>query len=269
MKDLITNELAELQKDLENLQSAAKQISQAGEASQNVIDEAQKIHNKFSENINTLTQLYEQYLQQTSDENNTKNNELINHFKETIDKQSAILDKYGETVATANANAKSLLANAEAQQQASINQLVKEAQAKLASQDGIIKKSAADSAEKIAALSKSQQVQITNTDKILNSYLELAQSTAELREKIEKIDFPERLNKINALISALTGEQQENNNSLKKIIEITSDKSTTAKVEQKASQVKTLKSLIIVLIVLTVVATAAAVLACLKVNAIN
>lgn len=269
MKDLITNELAQLQKYLENLQSAAKQISQAGEASQNVIDEAQKIHGEFSENIGKLTQLYEQYLQQATENNSAKAAELITHFKDTVNSQSAMLDKYGEAVATANANAKSLLANAEAQQQASINQLVKEAQAKIANQDSIIKKSAAESAEKIAQLSKSQQAQVANTDKILNSYLELAQSTAELRSKIEQIDFPERLNKVTALISALTDEQQQNNKTLKNLIEISSDKTVATKVDNTEAQVKSLKTIVIVLVVLTAIAVGVAVFTALKVNALN
>ena len=64
MRELIDKELLQLQKDLENLQSAAEMISQAGTASDSVIKEAKNIHQEFSKNMEKLTNIYQQYIQQ-------------------------------------------------------------------------------------------------------------------------------------------------------------------------------------------------------------
>ena len=66
MKELINNELAQLQKDLENLQSAAKMISEAGTASNSVIEETKSIHAEFSKNIDKLTDLYTKFLNEAN-----------------------------------------------------------------------------------------------------------------------------------------------------------------------------------------------------------
>ena len=81
MKELIDNELAQLQKDLENLQSAAKQISNAGEASANVIQEAKNIQDDFAKNLDKLTSLYTQYLEQ-ADKNSSQRRRYCQLFQE-------------------------------------------------------------------------------------------------------------------------------------------------------------------------------------------
>ena len=180
MKELINNELAQLQKDLENLQSAAKQISNAGEASNKVIEEAKTIHTDFSNNLEKLTSLYTQYLDQADKSSNERNNEIINHFKKTISEQTVILDKYGALVSTINENNKKLVEASQENQKATVEKLVKFTQEKVDAQDSLLKKAATETTQKVEAVKSSYLKQAEETDKLLKAYLELAQSTEEL-----------------------------------------------------------------------------------------
>lgn len=163
MKELINNELAQLQKDLENLQSASRMIAQAGEASNGVIAEAKEIHEDFSKNLENLTNLYTQYLDAANKQSSQNQLLVVDHIKKTITEQNALLQKSSD----------------------------------------LVEKNASDAALKVETVKETYLKQSAETGKLLSSYLELAQSTAELKDKIQAVNFPERLDNINTSSEAM------------------------------------------------------------------
>ncbi|MBO4372746.1 MAG: hypothetical protein J5826_07440 [Bacteroidales bacterium] len=266
MKELINNELAQLQKDLENLQSAAKQISNAGEASNKVIEEAKTIHTDFSNNLEKLTSLYTQYLDQADKSSNERNNEIINHFKKTISEQTVILDKYGALVSTINENNKKLVEASQENQKATVEKLVKFTQEKVDAQDSLLKKAATETTQKVEAVKSSYLKQAEETDKLLKAYLELAQSTEELKQNIDKVDFPQRFDKLSGLVDALTNEQQSTAQRLETLEKTgkDSDKKLLEEVLVNQKSLRTIKALAWILTIISVLGTAAIVYACIK-----
>lgn len=266
MKELINNELAQLQKDLENLQSAAKQIANAGEASNNVIEEAKNIQNDFSKNLEKLTTLYTQYLDQADKSSNERNTEIINHFKKTISEQTVILDKYGALVSTINENNKKLIEASQENQKATVEKLVKFAQEKVDTQDSLLKKAAADTTQKVEAVKSSYLKQAEETDKLLKAYLELAQGTEELKQNIDKVDFPQRFEKLSGLVNNLSTEQKGTNERIEKLEKsgTESDKKLMEAVLENRSSIKTVKLLAWIITIIVVLTTGAMVYACIK-----
>ncbi|MDD6002903.1 MAG: hypothetical protein PUC50_12005 [Bacteroidales bacterium] len=266
MKELINNELAQLQKDLENLQSAAKQIANAGEASNNVIEEAKNIQNDFSKNLEKLTTLYTQYLDQADKSSNERNTEIINHFKKTISEQTVILDKYGALVSTINENNKKLIEASQENQKATVEKLVKFAQEKVNTQDSLLKKAAADTTQKVEAVKSSYLKQAEETDKLLKAYLELAQGTEELKQNIDKVDFPQRFEKLSGLVNNLSTEQKGTNERIEKLEKsgTESDKKLMEAVLENRSSIKTVKLLAWIVTIIVVLTTGAMVYACIK-----
>ncbi|MBO4244667.1 MAG: hypothetical protein J5882_06405 [Bacteroidales bacterium] len=266
MKELINNELAQLQKDLENLQSAAKQISNAGEASASVIEEAKNIQNDFSKNLEKLTTLYTQYLDQAQKASSERNDEIINHFKKTISEQTVIMDKYGALVSTINENSKKLIESSQENQKATVEKLVKFAQEKVDSQDSLLKKAAADTTQKVEAVKSSYLKQAEETDKLLKAYLELAQSTEELKQNIDKVDFPQKFEKLSGLVNNLSNEQKGTSERLEKLEKTGTDSNKKLMEEVLANQksIRTVKVLAWIILIIAILSTAGIVYASIK-----
>ena len=243
MKELINNELAQLQKDLENLQSASKQISQAGEAAQNAIEAVNNVREDFAQNLTKITDLYSDYLKQANADAAVQSEKTADAFKQTCNSQAALLTKYQEIINNIKNETSSQLSQSLTNQKVALENMIKLAQEQTANQDAQLKKSAAATETKITEINKAHLKQVEDTDKLLASYLELAQSTAELKTKIEKIDFPERFDKLSALISALNYEQQDGNKQLKQLNDIVSNDTTSKLIASQNRKIKTIKFL--------------------------
>lgn len=273
MKELINNELAQLQKDLENLQSASRMIAQAGEASNGVIAEAKGIHEDFAKNLESLTKLYSEYLEAANKQSSQNQLMVVDHVKKTITDQSAILDKYSQLVETSNNNTQSLYDKAVASQEKSINKLMD------------------DTTKKVDTVKDTYLKQSAETGKLLSSYLELAQSTAELKGKIEAVDFPKRLDNLANSSSAISEEyvklsksyqavktdydtlaakvsdmetsmaklsdtQRAQDEQLKKILEAASSDKTLRQAKTNSDTISSVKTLAVVIMILLIVAIA-------------
>lgn len=249
MKELINNELAQLQKDLENLQSASRMISQAGEASNQVIAEAKGIQTEFAKNLDSLTSLYTQYLEAANKQSSQNQLLVVDHVKKTISEQSAVLDKYTSLVETSNSGTKALYAQA-------VNDL---------------KKNSDEATEKVEAVKSAYLKQSAETDKLLSSYLELAQSTAELKDKINAVDFPSRLDAIAKQVDDFAVKQKSANDAIAaqqkadaeaisaqiaKLITLAQDDRVIRQSKDNSKAIASLKTLVSVLTFLVIVGLA-------------
>ncbi|MBQ3656973.1 MAG: hypothetical protein II956_09050 [Bacteroidales bacterium] len=209
MKELINNELLQLQNELESLKSASEMISQAGKASDAVIEEAKTIHKEFAGNLDKLTLLYQQYIDQI----NAQTSKSVSEVSSTA--------------------------------QNSVKNLVSE-------QSALLKSNAEESLKKIELVKSTYLNQTAKTDQLLNSYLELAQSTTELKDKISAVDFPARFEKLNALLSQTIQGQKDNNAEIEKINKVIADNQAFKQSQKNSAAISSLKGLLWVVIVLLI-----------------
>ncbi|MCR5454753.1 MAG: hypothetical protein K6F33_07190 [Bacteroidales bacterium] len=259
MKELINNELVQLQKDLENLQSASNMIAQAGKASDAVINETKVIHEDFAKNLDKLTSLYTEFLEAANKQSDQNQQLVVEHVRSTITEQTSVLDKYNDLVQTANNNVKAMYDKAVESQAESIKRLVEESSQKFDEQSQLVKSNAAAAALNVETVKDAYLKQSAETDKLLNSYLELAQSTAELKDKIESVDFPSRLDTISKLMLEYTEQQKTANELSNKILEtVKSDKvlRQAQSNEKTLSSIKTIATCILIFVLLGVAAVA-------------
>ena len=209
MKELINNELLQLQNELESLKSASEMISEAGKASDAVIEEAKTIHKEFAGNLDKLTSLYQKYIDQINTETS---------------------QKIASVASTAENSVKNLVSE----------------------QSALLKSNAEESLKKIELVKSTYLNQTAKTDQLLNSYLELAQSTTELKDKISAVDFPSRFEKLNALLSETIQSQQANNAELEKINKVITDNQAFKQSQKNSAAISSLKGLLWTIIVLLI-----------------
>ena len=257
MKELINNELSQLQKDLENLQSASNMISQAGKASSSVIEEAKSIHEDFAKNLDKLTTLYTEFLEAANKQSTQNQLLVVDHVKQSISEQAAIFDKYSTLVDTANSNTQALYEKAVASQKEAIEKLSADTQQKIEEQRKLVAFSAEDAAQKVDTVKKTYLKQSEQTDKLLNSYLELAQSTAELKDKITSIDFPSRLDTMSKLIAEYNERQKSDSENITKILEVVSSPKILRSSRENGNAIKSVKNLAVVTLLVLLAAIGA------------
>ncbi|MBQ5451842.1 MAG: hypothetical protein IIU03_05425 [Bacteroidales bacterium] len=209
MKELINNELLQLQNELESLKSASEMISEAGKASDAVIEEAKTIHKEFAGNLDKLTSLYQKYIDQINTETS---------------------QKIASVASTAENSVKNLVSE----------------------QSSVLKNNAEEALKKIELVKSSYLNQAEKTDQLLNSYLELAQSTTELKDKIGAVDFPARFEKLSVLLSEAIQGQKSNNEELEKINKVITDNQAFKQSQKNSAAISSLKGLLWTVIVLLI-----------------
>ena len=227
MKELINNELLELQQELENLKSASEMIASAGKASDSVIREAETIHKEFSQSLTKLTSLYQEYVDKLNSVSQDKQKELLSNLQDFLQKQS------------------DNLLNAKTEHESTLKKISE-------SESAAVDKVAKESLEKIEMVKTAYLNQNSKTDQLLNSYLELAQSTTELKDKISSVDFPNRFLALEKLISEAASEQKKSNEEFEKINKIMSDNQAYKQSQKNTAELSSLKGLIWFAIILLI-----------------
>ncbi|MBQ9214660.1 MAG: hypothetical protein IJ150_12105 [Bacteroidales bacterium] len=227
MKELINNELLELQQELENLKSASEMIASAGKASDSVIREAETIHKEFSQSLTKLTSLYQEYVDKLNSVSQDKQKELLSNLQDFLQKQS------------------DNLLNAKTEHESTLKKISE-------SESAAVDKVAKESLEKIEMVKTAYLNQNSKTDQLLNSYLELAQSTTELKDKISSVDFPNRFLALEKLISEAASEQKKSNEEFEKINKIISDNQAYKQSQKNTAELSSLKGLIWFAIILLI-----------------
>jgi len=242
MKELINSELLKLQEELVLLDTAVKQIEKAGQVSENVVEATKNIHEKYGVHLEKLLQLYNEYLNTSFKHTESNLADLVKHVKDKIKEEEQILEKYVELTLKTDELTHEYIKKFFEDQKQVINSLEQSTQAKLKSQEKMMMQSSSESQLKIKSITDLHIKQTTEVDKLLQSYLELAQSAAQLSGNINKIDFPERFDKLTALVSALNYEQQESNKNLSEIINDDTNKRLLILLTKQSKQIGRLKS---------------------------
>ena len=223
MKEQINTELLKLEEELGALDTAVNEITKAGKISENIIENTKNIHEGYKKQLTTIQQLYSEYLNRTY--HHTENNiqKIFNHFQEKIADEEKILEKYTELSIRTEDLTHEYLKNITDDNKKQITSLVQSAEKNVNEQKNIAKLHIDNFNQEVKKLLKSHNERLEEEEKLLASYLELAQSTAKLTDHIKTINFEKHFEAMNAKITANTKLQQDNN---KLIYTLTQDESS-------------------------------------------
>jgi hypothetical protein len=123
--------------------------------------------------------------------------------------------------------------------------------------DEYLEKSYSNSNTNLLGVTDSHQKQITEVQKLLDSYVELAEATSRLPEEINKVDFPVRLDRIDAMVndinSGILNTQKMIDNSEKRMrSELQKISEFDKKLKNQNGQLAFLKIMLIISVLLTV-----------------
>ncbi len=160
MNEKINKELTRLQKELQDLESATKQIKKAESIASQVTLSVQNIQKKYTDHLENIKQETQKLLKEHAEISAKKTSKLVdttNNFISQVEKKTAENNQLNQT---------------------KINQFL---DSSISSNNTIINK---------------HKEQIEKVEELLESYLKLAVSTGQLSDKISEVKFPERLDRI-------------------------------------------------------------------------
>jgi chromosome segregation ATPase len=164
MNDLINKELIKIQDELSALDNAVNQIEKAGTTANEVIKAVREIQAKYKSHLEYVQKKVDEILSKSEENAQKKLEEVTENFKSQAEEIRKIFAEYHvETVKTQQAG-NALLENT-------------------------IKKND----QQITELTTKHSKQVANISKLMDSYMDLAKSTATLNQEIQEIDFPVRL----------------------------------------------------------------------------
>ena len=222
MKEQINSELLKLEEELGALDTAVNEITKAGKISETIIENTKNIHEGYKKQLETIQQLYSEYLNKTY--HHTENNiqKIFNHFQEKIEDEEKILEKYTELSIRTEDLTHEYLKNITEDNKKQITDLVQNAENNINEQKNIVQLYIDNLNKEIKELLDSHKERLVEEEKLLSSYLELAQSTAKLTDHIKSINFDKHFEAMNSKVAENTKIQQDNN---KLIYTLTQDKS--------------------------------------------
>ncbi len=177
MKEKINIELAKLQKELGNLETAVSQISKAEKISTEVVKSIQELNVKYDTQFTKLIEEFDKYLSESIKKTESKYIETVNKNQEVINQLIALSTSQSE-------NSKQIFDSLQKDTETLIVQTQEQTQ----------------------HLIEQHSIQVEEVNKLLKSYLELAQSTTKLTDQLNSVDFPIRLDKIYANIGEMNTE---------------------------------------------------------------
>ncbi len=188
MKEKINQELVKLEKELSSLNSAVSQIRKAEKISTEVIDAVKKLHTKYTESLEKV------------------NTNTESHLNESVKKTE---EKILETIDFQKEQAKNIFGNQKTQIEESkklITDLRNEIISSGKKNNDEVQKIIEDNKTQVKTLTDTHHKQIDEINSLLNNYLNLADSTNKLSDKIEEVNFPQRLDKISVNIGDINNE---------------------------------------------------------------
>lgn len=153
MDDKINKELIKIQDELSTLDNAVAQIDKAGTTATELIKTVREVQGKYSSHLEFIQKKVDELLDKSGKNAEEKLEEIRKIF----------VDYHNETIKSQQSN----------------NNLI----------ESTIKKND----EQISALTSKHSQQVSDVSNLMESYMDLAKSTATLNQEIQEVDFPTRL----------------------------------------------------------------------------
>jgi hypothetical protein len=215
MIEQINIELLKLQDELQKLKSASEQIAQAGKLSKDVLEMGQNLTESYGDVLKKLQSLVSDYMNKTykvTEENLTK---LFVSFQERVKEEEEILTKFSELSAQSEDILKKVLDQILTRGKKQIDELVAQIKKTLDEQKKMLDSHTKASSEAVQDLAKKHEQTLEQEQQILESYLDLAEKTAKLSKVISDINFPKRLDAIDAKLASLNNRISDTEKELK------------------------------------------------------
>ena len=198
MIEVINQELLKLQQELNKFQSSIKAINKSNELSENIIESSKALQETYKEHLNKIENLFSEYMNKTYRHSEEKITNIFEGFKSRIDKEEETLSKLtklseqneqlvSEALDKITKSHKDLV---EKNTTENIN-ILKEQKEYIALQINELNKN-------IDKLVDNHNQKLEKEQQVLDNYVELASSTAELSKFLKSVDFPKRLDKLDS-----------------------------------------------------------------------
>ncbi len=221
MNDLINKELIKIQDELSALDNAVNQIEKAGTTANEVIKAIREVQAKYQSHLDYIKKKTDEVLSGSEKNTQEKLEEITAFFKNQAEEIRKIFAEYHvETIKTQQAN-NTLLENT-------------------------IKKND----EQITDLTTKHGKQVANINKLMDSYMDLAKSTATLNQAIQEVDFPVRLKNLENAAVQLNKVQVQLGNDIKTIDETQSEVLKKLKKSNRKANVNIFFNVLIFIVVL-------------------
>ncbi len=248
MIEQINNELLKLQEELSKFDGAVSKITKAGQISDSIIESSKELQKYFSDNLEKINTMFSEFMNKTYSHTENKINELYYHFQERVQQEEKTLEKYTNLVEQNSEITQEYIKKTTEQNSEAINRIIDEAQKTLIEERDFVKLQIENYQTKINEIVNSHNERVKSEQKLLDNYLELASSTAELSKFLKTVDFPKKLDELKTKQIEVSekndlhfGKIREQNTNLGIGFEEHNTK-TTAKLEQISADNEDLKS---------------------------
>ena len=215
MIEQINTELLKLQDELNKFDGAVKKIAQAGEITETLLENSENLQKSFGEQLQKIEGLFSDYMNKTYSHTETKISKIFEHFQERLKQEEQVLEKYTKLTDQNSSLTHEFYEKIASDNNKQISYLVNEATKNLEEQNEFIKLQKVDFQSKINKMIESHNKKIKSEQTVLDNYLELASSTAELSKFLKTVDFPTKLGSIQKQIEEAKAENNKNFNELK------------------------------------------------------
>lgn len=188
MTDKINTELARLQDELNSLDIAVNHIAKAEKISQEVVESAKNINQKFGEQLEKVLDTYDKAIEETKQQTNEKLQTIVSAHKNSIDE----LNTQNQSVIETHKN--------------SVNELNSKTQEIVDDH----KKSIAEIEQKVETVLNEYQKITEKTNDIIQNYDSLAGETKAMTQKIEDVNFDEQFSQVREKILQINENVEKN-----------------------------------------------------------
>lgn len=190
MNDKVNKELIKIQDELSILDNAVTQIDKAGSTATEVIKTIREVQGKYSSHLEFIQKKVDELLDKSSKDAKETLEELSGNYKKQAEEIRKIFTDYH-------------------------NETVKSQQ----SSNGLLESTIKKNDEQISSLTSKHKQQVAEVSNLMEGYMDLAKSTANLNQEIQEVDFPTRLQNIENAAKQLNKVQVQLKNDIQTVDE--------------------------------------------------
>ncbi|MBN2893747.1 MAG: hypothetical protein JXL97_17895 [Bacteroidales bacterium] len=208
MIEQINNELLKLQDELSKFDGAVAKIAQAGEMSDTLIESSKDLQKSFGEHLDKIQGLFSEYMNKTYNHTQEKINTVFTYFQDRLKQEEKTLEKFSQLTDQNTNLTQEFIEKTASNNTDAINRIVEETHKNLTEEKEFVQMQMANFQSKLSSMIDGHEEKVKSEQQLLDNYLELASSTAELSKFLKTVDFPAKLKEINSQVEELKAENK-------------------------------------------------------------
>lgn len=193
MIEQINSELLKLQDELNKFDGAVAKITKTNELSDSLIKSSKELSESFGAHITKIESLFSDYMNKTYSYTNDKVNELFERFHKRQKQEERALERFSILTEKNTELTQEFLETTTTNNKETLDKLLEETQSNMQEEKEFVQMQINGFKKKIDEMLQSHTDKVKSEQQILDNYLELATSTAELSNFLKTVDFPEKL----------------------------------------------------------------------------